>query len=152
MALQPSLQLVPIDVCMNLIKRKVSLSFWDQNISRFDADSHKSYINLCTFSGADIIRLSQPLTIKVETDDGRCEIDLMFDFHFQNIAQLVFYGDFMLMMLTSLQYYAYHKHTHNIIDNFHSWLASRMLVVNYVPMLMMMKCGTDIRVIHNMLA
>ena len=38
--------------------------------------------------------MSQPLTIKVETDDGRREIDVVFDFHFQNIARLVFYGDF----------------------------------------------------------
>ena len=41
-----------------------------------------------------IIRLSQPLTIKVETDDGRREMDLVLDFHFQKIARLVFYGDF----------------------------------------------------------
>ena len=36
--------------------------------------------------------MSQPLTIKVETDDGRHEMDLVFDI--QNIARLVFYGDF----------------------------------------------------------
>ena len=83
MALQPSLQLVPIDINMNLIKRKVSLSFWGQDIPHFDAGSHKSYINSCTFLGAYIMRLSQPLTIKVETDDRRREIDLVFDFHFQ---------------------------------------------------------------------
>ena len=34
------------------------------------------------------------MTIKVETDNGRHEMDLIIDFHFQNIAQLVFYGDF----------------------------------------------------------
>ena len=38
--------------------------------------------------------MRQPLIIKVETDDGRREIDIVVDFHFQNIAQLVFYGDF----------------------------------------------------------
>ena len=34
------------------------------------------------------------MTIKVETDDGRDEVNLVLDFHFQNIARLVFYGDF----------------------------------------------------------
>ena len=90
MALQLSFQLVPIHVRMNLIKRKVSLSFWGQDIPRFDAGSHKSYINSCTFLGAYIIRLSQPLAIKVEKDDGRHEMDVILVFHFQNI---VFYGD-----------------------------------------------------------
>ena len=71
------------------------INFYDQDIPPFDAGSHKSYINSCTFSGVYIIRLSQSLTIKVETDDGRHEMYLVLDFHFQNI---VFYGDFMLMM------------------------------------------------------
>ena len=31
----------------------------------------------------------------------------------------------------------------------HYILASSLVVVNYVPTLMMMKCGTHIRVIHN---
>ena len=37
MALQPSLQLVPTHVHMNLIKRNLSLSFWGQDIPHFDA-------------------------------------------------------------------------------------------------------------------
>ena len=83
MVLQPLLQLVPIHVRMNLIKRNLSLSFCGRDIPRFDAGSHKSYINSCTFSGAYIVRPSQPLTIKVETDDGRREMYLVLDFHFQ---------------------------------------------------------------------
>ena len=94
MASQPSLQLVPIHVHMNLIKRNLSPSFCGRDIPRIDAGSHKSYINSCTFSGAYIIRLSRSLTIEVETDDRRREMYLVLDFHFQNKARLVFYGDF----------------------------------------------------------
>ena len=83
MVLQPLLQLVPIHVRMNLIKRNLSLSFCGQDIPRFDAGSHKSYITLYAFSGAYIIRPNRPLTIKEETDDGRCEMYLVLDFHFQ---------------------------------------------------------------------
>ena len=36
-----------------------------------------------------IIRLSQPLTIEEETGDGRSEVYLALDFHFQYIAWLV---------------------------------------------------------------
>ena len=115
--MQTSLQLVPIHVCMNLIKRNLSLSFRGQDIPRFVAGSHKSYINSCTFSGAYIIRLSQPLTIKEETDDGRSEMYSVLDFHFQYIGWLVFYGDFYADDVifqdgdvTSLQYYTYHEH------------------------------------------
>ena len=120
MALQSSLQLVPIDVRINLIKRKVSLSFWGQDIPRFDAGSHKSYINSCTFSGAYIIRLSQPLTTKVEIDDGRREMDLVIDFHFQNIVRLVFYGDFyaddvISRMLCDITALLCLPHTHNVM-------------------------------------
>ena len=70
--------------------------------------------------------MCQPLTIKVGTDNGRREIDLVFDFHFQNIAQSVFYGNFYAddvtkafkIALTSLQYYAYHEHAHNMMSLF----------------------------------
>ena len=78
---------------MNLNKRNLSVSFWGRNIPRFDAVSHKSYINLCTFSGAYIKRLNRPSTIKVKTDDGRHKTYLVLDFHIQYIAWLVFYID-----------------------------------------------------------
>ena len=65
---------------MNLIKRKFSLSFQGQDIPHFDAGFRKSYIK---FSGAYIIRLDQPLAIKVEKDDGKHKMDLVLDFHFQ---------------------------------------------------------------------
>ena len=81
-------------VWINLIKGNVSLTFWGQDIPRFDTGSHKSYITLYAFSGAYIIRPNRPLTIKEETDDGRCEMYSLLDFHFQYIAQLAFYSDF----------------------------------------------------------
>ena len=106
--------------------RNLSLSFWGQDIPCFDTGFQKSYINACTFSGAYIVRSSQPSTTNKETWWETWNVLSTWLSLLLHSSSVILWWllcwwchkDFQRCSVTSLQYYTYPKPTHNMMSLF----------------------------------